>query len=89
MQFYGLAPVRGEFEYFRKRSAAPTRSSAVVEREPDFEGDLVVRNLTFFDMAARLHHLKRADLLQSARRTADARWIASLMLFSEDACDFR
>jgi hypothetical protein len=47
------------------------RSSAVVEREPDFEGDLIVRHLTVFDMAARLHHLKPADLPQSARRTAD------------------
>ena len=46
-------------------------SSVIVEREPDFEGNLVVGHLAVFDMAARLHHLEPADLPQGAGRTAD------------------
>jgi hypothetical protein len=46
-------------------------SIVVVERESDFESDLVMRNLAVFDMAARLHHFEPANLPQRARRTAD------------------
>jgi hypothetical protein len=50
-------------------SVAP--SIVVVERESDFESDLVMRHRAVFDMAARLHHLKPADLPQRARRAAN------------------
>jgi hypothetical protein len=46
-------------------------SIVVVERESDFESDLVMRNLAVFDMAARLHHFEPANLPQRARRTPD------------------
>src|ERR1700719_5083505 len=46
-------------------------SLVVVERESNFESDLVMRNLAVFDMAARLHHFEPANLPQRARRTAD------------------
>jgi hypothetical protein len=46
-------------------------SIVVVERESNFESDLVMRNLAVFDMAARLHHFEPANLPQRARRTPD------------------
>src|SRR4029077_4712105 len=64
------------------------RSSVVVEREPDFEGDLVVGHLAVFDMAARLHHLEPADLPQGARRTADGVLDRVLDALLRRACDF-
>src|SRR5271166_531466 len=54
----------------RPRPRVPA-SIVVVEREPDFESDLIMRNLAVFDMAARLHHFEPANLPQRARRTAD------------------
>src|ERR1700730_11364894 len=64
------------------------RSSVVVEREADFEGDLVVGHLAVFDMAARLHHLEPADLPQGARRTADGVVDRVLDALLRRACDF-
>jgi hypothetical protein len=46
-------------------------SIVVVERESDFESDLVMRHLAVFDMAARLQHFEPANLPQRARRTPD------------------
>ena len=43
----------------------------VVERKPDFESDLVMRNPAVFDMTTRLHHFEPADLAQCARGAAD------------------
>lgn len=43
----------------------------VVERESDFESDLVMRHLAAFDMPSRLHHLEPADLAQGARGAAN------------------
>src|ERR1700730_919082 len=41
--------------------------ASIVERESDFESDLVMRNLAVFDMAARLYHFEPANLPQRAR----------------------
>jgi len=46
-------------------------SILVVERESNFESNLVMRNLAVFDAAARLHHFEPAHLPQRARRTPD------------------
>ena len=43
----------------------------VVECEPHFESDLVMRHLAVFDMAACLQHLEPADLPERARGAAD------------------
>src|SRR5215467_10606451 len=44
----------------------------VIQCKADLEGDLVMRDLAVFDMAARLHHFKPANLAQRARGAADA-----------------
>src|SRR6476646_2959580 len=46
-------------------------SIAVVECESNLESDLVMRNLTAFYVAARLHHFEPANLSQRARCTPD------------------
>jgi len=46
-------------------------SIAFVQRKSDFQSDLVMRHLTVFDVAARLHHLEPADLSERARSAAD------------------
>jgi len=43
----------------------------VVEGEPDFDSDLVMRHLAVLDVAARFQHLEPADLPEGARGTAD------------------
>src|ERR1700726_3577494 len=64
------------------------RSSVVVEREPDFEGDLVVGHLAVFDMAARPPPLEPSDLPQGAGRTADGVLDRVLDTLLRRACDF-
>jgi hypothetical protein len=53
-------------------SALIPASIVVVECEADFECDLVMSHPAVFDVAARLHHLKPADLPQRAGSRADA-----------------
>ena len=43
----------------------------VVEGEPDFERDLIMRHPAVFDMAACLQHLEPTDLPECARGAAD------------------
>jgi hypothetical protein len=43
----------------------------VVEGEPDFDSDLVMRHLAVLDVAARLQHFEPADLPERARGAAD------------------
>jgi hypothetical protein len=67
--------LRGAKSYVKTAESGNKRdfpaSIVDVEREPDFESDLVMRNLAVFDMAARFHHFEPANLPQRAGRTPD------------------